>query len=182
MIRLIGILTGSALAVAAIVITLGLPELKATNEAPVQPSPAVASDTPTAVVAMPEFVPQPGAMPNTDVNIAAPSDAALPAAIVTEDVTETVAETVAEMATDPVIPTPAVSPSQNWFAFWSPFRSEIAADGFISELQRTTGLDYRVVKLKPGVYEVAFAYSDPVDRDTKLDRIAAATGLDMSGG
>ncbi len=41
---------------------------------------------------------------------------------------------------------------------------------------------YRVVKLRPGVYEVAFAYSNPLDRDTKLDRIAAATGLDMSGG
>ena len=174
MIRLIGILTGSALAVAAIVMTLGLPELRATNDAPVQAPPAVAPDTPVAVVAVP----------------AAPSDAALPAATVTEDMTEavteavaeTVAETVAEMAAEPVISTPAASPSQNWFAFWSPFRSEIAADGFIAELQRTTGLDYRVVKLKPGVYEVAFAYSDPLDRATKLDRIAAATGLDMSGG
>jgi len=186
MIRLIGILTGSALAVAAIVMTLGLPELKATNDVPAQAPPAVAPDTPAAVVAVPEFVPQPEATPNTDVSIAAASDAALPAATVAEDMTEAVTETVTEpvagMAADPDIQTPAVSPSQNWFAFWSPFRSEIAADGFISELQRTTGLDYRVVKLKPGVYEVAFAYSDPLDRDTKLDRIAAATGLDMSGG
>ena len=182
MIRLIGILTGSALAVAAIVITLGLPELTATNDLPVQVPPVVASAAPTAVVAVPNFVPQPEATPNTDVNIAASSEAALPAATVTEDVTAIVAETVAEIAADPVVMTPMVSPSQNWFAFWSPFRSEIAADGFISELQRTTGLDYRVVKLKPGVYEVAFAYSDPLDRDSKLDRIAAATGLDMSGG
>ena len=173
MIRLIGILLGAALAVAAIVITLGLPEFSATNDVPVQAPPVVVSDTPPAVVAVPEFVPQPEAVPNTDVNIAAPSDAALAAATVTE--------AVAEMAADPVVMTPMVSPSQNWFAFWSPFRSEIAADGFIAELQRTTGLDYRVVKLKPGVYEVAFAYSDPLDRDTKLDRIAAATGLDMSG-
>ena len=170
MIRLIGILLGAALAVAAIVITLGLPKFTATNDVPVQAPPVVVSNTPPAVVAEP----------------AVSSDAALPAATVTEDVTEavaeTVAETVTEMAADPAIPTPAASPSQNWFAFWSPFRSEIAADGFIAELQRTTGLDYRVVKLKPGVYEVAFAYSDPLDRATKLDRIAAATGLDMSGG
>ncbi|MGB5511453.1 MAG: hypothetical protein WBM87_07065 [Woeseiaceae bacterium] len=178
MIRLIGILTGSALAVAAIVITIGLPQLTAKVNAPAQTLPVVVSDTPMAVIA----------------ETAAASDAALPAATVTEDVTEavaeavpetapeTVAETVAEMAADPVVPTPAAIPSQNWYAFWSPFRSELAADGFISELQRTTGLDYRVVKLKPGVYEVAFAYSDPPDRDTKLDRIAAATGLDMSGG
>ena len=178
MIRLIGILTGSALAVAAIVITLGLPELTVTNDVPAQAPPVVAPETPMAVVAVPEFVPQREATPNTDVDIATSSDAALPAATVTEDVTAI----VAEIAADPVVMTPAASPSQNWFAFWSPFRSEIAADGFISELQRTTGLDYRVVKLKPGVYEVAFAYSDPLDRDTKLDRIAAATGLDMSGG
>ena len=178
MIRLVGILTGSALAVAAIVITLGLPELTVTNDVPVQAPPVVASETPMTVVAVPEFVPQPEATPNTDVDIATSNDAALPAVPVTEDVTET----VAEIGADPVVMTPMVSPSQNWFAFWSPFRSEIAADGFISELQRTTGLDYRVVKLKPGVYEVAFAYSDPPDRDTKLDRIAAATGLDMSGG
>jgi len=171
MIRLIGILTGSALAVAAIVITLGLPELTPADDVPVQAPPAVASyAAPTAVVAEP----------------AAPSHAALPAAPVAEDVsaavTAAVAEAVTETAADPVVPAPAVSPSQNWYAFWSPFRSEIAADGFISELQRTTGLDYRVVKLKPGVYEVAFAYSDPPDRDAKLDTIAAATGLDMSGG
>jgi hypothetical protein len=182
MIRLIGMLTGSALAVAAIVLTLGLPELAAKNDVPVQAPPLVVYDTPAAVVAAPAIVSQPEATPNNEVNIAASSDAALPAATVTEDATGVTPETVAEAATDPVVMTPAASPSQNWFAFWSPFRSEIAADGFIAELQRTTGLDYRVVKLKPGVYEVAFAYSDPLDRDTKLDRITAATGLDMSGG
>ncbi len=69
-----------------------------------------------------------------------------------------------------------------WYAFWSPFRSELAADGFVTELQRTTGLDYRVVRLKPGVYEVAFAYSDEDDIEEKLARISTATGLDMSGG
>ena len=70
----------------------------------------------------------------------------------------------------------------SWYAFWSPFRSEIAADGFVAELQRTTGLDYRVVRLKPGVYEVAFAYLDESDIQEKLTRISTATGLDMSGG
>ncbi|MBT8102085.1 MAG: transglycosylase, partial [Gammaproteobacteria bacterium] len=71
---------------------------------------------------------------------------------------------------------------QQWYAFWSPFRSEIAADGFVSQLQRSTGLDYRVVKLKPGVYEVAFAYLDDSDIQTKLAQISSATGLDLSGG
>lgn len=71
---------------------------------------------------------------------------------------------------------------RQWYAFWSPFRSELAADGFVSQLQRTTGLDYRVVKLKPGVYEVAFAYFDDNDIQDKLTQISTATGLELTGG
>ena len=70
----------------------------------------------------------------------------------------------------------------NWYAFWSPFRSEIAATGFVDQLERVTGLDYRVVKVKPGVYEVAFAYSDDAEIAGNLSRITAATGLDMPEG
>ena len=77
---------------------------------------------------------------------------------------------------------PEPAPAENWYAFWSPFRSELAANGFVSKLQETTGLDYRVVKIKTGVYEVAFAYTDDADVQDKLARISAATGLDMSGG
>lgn len=66
-----------------------------------------------------------------------------------------------------------------WYAFWSPFRSEIAATGFITQLQRVTGLDYRVVKVKPGVYEVAFAYNDGEELTASLSQISRATGLDM---
>lgn len=66
-----------------------------------------------------------------------------------------------------------------WYAFWSPFRSEIAATGFITQLQRVTGLDYRVVKIKPGVYEVAFAYSDDDELTASLSQISRAAGLDM---
>ena len=40
-------------------------------------------------------------------------------------------------------------------------------------------MDYRVVKIKPGVYEVAFAYNDDVERHAKLAQISAATGLDL---
>jgi hypothetical protein len=43
-------------------------------------------------------------------------------------------------------------------------------------------MDYRVIKLKPGVYEVAFAYSDDIDIQNKLSQISTATGLDLSGG
>ena len=69
---------------------------------------------------------------------------------------------------------------ENWYAFWSPFRSEIAARGFVAKLQETTGIDYRVVKVRTGVYEVAFSYVDDADIEDKLARISSATGLDMS--
>ncbi len=68
-----------------------------------------------------------------------------------------------------------------WYSFWNPFRSEIAANGFVTQLERVTGLDYRVVKVKSGVYEVAFAYDDDAERNNKLAQISAATGLDLTG-
>ena len=64
-----------------------------------------------------------------------------------------------------------------WYSFWNPFRSEIAANGFVSQLEKVTGLDYRVVRVKTGVYEVAFAYLDDAERRFKLSQISAATGL-----
>jgi len=67
-----------------------------------------------------------------------------------------------------------------WHAFWNPFRSELAARGFVRRLESVTGLDYRVVKVKHGVYQVAFSYSNDTERNTKLSQIAAATGLDLT--
>jgi hypothetical protein len=73
----------------------------------------------------------------------------------------------------------AIQGELQWYSFWNPFRSEIAARGFVSQLEKVTGLDYRVVKVKTGVYEVAFAYDNDVERRTKLSQISAATGLDL---
>lgn len=66
-----------------------------------------------------------------------------------------------------------------WYSFWNPFRSEIAANGFVSQLEKVTGLNYRVVRVKTGVYEVAFAYNDDAERRSKLSQISTATGLDL---
>ena len=74
---------------------------------------------------------------------------------------------------------PAPPDETHWYSFWNPFRSEIAASGFVSQLERVTGIDYRIVKVETGVYEVAFAYLDDAERRDKLSRIAAATGLDL---
>jgi hypothetical protein len=76
---------------------------------------------------------------------------------------------------------PALLNDMQWYSFWNPFRSEVAADGFVGQLERVTGIDYRVVKIKPGVYEVAFAYDDDAERHAKLSQISAATGLDLPG-
>ena len=66
-----------------------------------------------------------------------------------------------------------------WYSFWTPFRSRIAASGFVSRLEEVTGLDYRVVKIEAGIYEVAFNYGDDDERRSKLSLISAATGLDL---
>lgn len=66
-----------------------------------------------------------------------------------------------------------------WHSFWNPFRSEIAANGFAARLSSVTGIDYRVVRLKPGSYQVAFAYADDDERRTKISQIETATGLNL---
>ena len=186
MIRLFGVLTGAALAIGLLLLVLGVPELagppvtdsehapdvaaiiptpQAPPEVPQEPEP----ETPTTEEPEPsvgaETMAAPAAQPAPEPEMTAPVDPGPEPGIVTAD-TLTIDD----------------APTENWYAFWSPFRSRIAADGFVSELSRTTGLDYRVVKLKPGVYEVAVAYTDDADIEDKLTRISAATGLDMSGG
>ncbi len=155
MIRLIGILCGSALAVSLLIVVLGFPEILPDTAEAVQPDAAVAEPVAVSVA---ESMAEPIAKP-----IANP---------VAEPIAEPIAETIAE----PVLA------SENWYAFWTPFRSELAATGFIAQLQRTTGLDYRVLKQEPGVYAVAFAYSDDSDIQGKLTTISTATGLELPGG
>lgn len=98
-----------------------------------------------------------------------------------------------EITGDPVSPeesqfaeTPPMQPNETaiendlrWHAFWNPFRSRIAAEGFVGQLEKVTGLDYRVVKIKTGVYEVTFAYESDTERRNKMSLIASATGLDL---
>ncbi len=101
----------------------------------------------------------------------------------TDDTTQTNAwatSTAAAANTASLPPDPAMPNSDPlWQSIWNPFRSEIAANGFAARLTAITGIDYRVVRLKPGVYQVAFAYSDDSERTTKLAQIQAETGLDL---
>ena len=160
MMRFLGVLVGSAIAVAALVVFVGIPEF--TTESSV-PEPTVITlpmraDAPIPVVEeAPEEAPPPSAIDTLAEPVAA----------------EAPADTPAELPAAEHVEAP------QWYAFWSPFRSEVAATGFVDQLQRVTGLDYRVVKVKPGVYEVAFAYEDDQEITANLSQISAATGLQL---
>jgi hypothetical protein len=103
---------------------------------------------------------------------------AVPDVIVAEvkdDVNEEVIEETSEFTADDL----PVEKDLKWHAFWNPFRSRIAAEGFVGQLEKVTGLDYRVIKIETGVYEVAFGYEDDAEREDKMSLIASATGLDL---
>lgn len=173
MFRLIGILAGSAIAIALLIMVLGLPALTPPEqeaiaepvELPAMPEPEVIQDT--AIEAVAEPAAEPGAEPTPE-----PEPAAMSVAPETDPDMEALVDDIFTER-EPV--------EEHWYAFWSPFRSEIAANGFVARLQEKTGIDYRVVKVKTGVYEVAFAYTDDADIASKLDRITTATGLDVTG-
>jgi len=92
---------------------------------------------------------------------------------------------VLQVNTPPEVAQPIVAPAipvtteSQWHSFWSPFGSQIAANGFVNRLEAVTGYDYRVVKIRAGVYEVTFAYVDEEERLSKLSVIASATGLEL---
>ena len=162
--RFLGVLVGSALAVAALVVFVGIPEF--TTES------SVAEPT---VITLPMRAEAPASAPPTIEPQEEPQEQVHAAAdVIVEPVAE---EAPAEVVAETLPATP--EESLHWYAFWSPFRSEVAANGFVDQLQRVTGLDYRVVKVKPGVYEVAFAYEDDQEITARLSQISAATGLQL---
>lgn len=182
MMRILGIVCGAAIAVALLTWFIGVPQFT---------SQRYADDAdPIAVVALPP--PGPRAERSPPVDVPAPPDA-MPAAAAPAAPVPAAADTPPPPAEEPeavaALPAevtvaetpPAALPPDQWYAFWSPFRSEIAANGFVAELQRVTGLDYRVVKVKPGVYEVAFSYADEDSLEQYLSTISAATGLELPG-
>ena len=180
MLRLIGILTGAALAIAFLIVALGVPDFA-------KPESAVNPEAVLEMTAQREPMTEPE--PEAVVAAAPEPEAEIEAEPMTEAVAEPAPEPDYEALVEQIFaPTPESAPEpeptavidENWYAFWSPFRSELAANGFVSKLQESTGIDYRVVKIKTGLYEVAFAYSDDEDIQDKLARISAATGLDMS--
>ena len=164
MIRLMGVLVGSALAIAALVVFVGIPEF--TTESSVTEATVITLPM-RGSTAAPEAV-------ESGEQVAPAAVAGAPAGPAPKQIPAQIPDELPQQAStpDPVVPL-------RWHAFWSPFRSEVAANGFVDQLQHVTGLDYRVVKVKPGVYEVAFAYEDDREITANLSQISAATGLEL---
>jgi hypothetical protein len=199
MIRILGFLVGSAASIGMMLLLLGVPDINLSRPLSDDAASASLSQTVEAVTAdlesvavetieaASEFVDDEFAddFPTTD----RPADEQ--AASNSEDAEllseELISDTsqIASFSPDPSEPGTATAiddPPQNdlrWHSFWNPFRSEIAANGFVGQLEKVTGLDYRVVKIKTGVYEVTFAYENDTERRTKLTQIALATGLEL---
>ncbi|MDH4047011.1 MAG: hypothetical protein OEW68_07910 [Gammaproteobacteria bacterium] len=183
MIRLLGFIVGSAVSIGAILLILGMPEFHLSNphldksrfDEALQSLKEKQRQIEMAAVPVDESPPEPIAASPTisDDDVAIVADS-------TPGAADTMQHASIENSIDDVLP---VEPLQerHWHSFWNPFRSEIAARGFVSQLERVTGLDYRVVKVKTGVYEVAFAYDSDLERQAKLSKIQAATGLDLPG-
>ena len=180
MLRLIGILIGSALAIGFLLLALGTPQLSSSGSVTDQQSSGSDTEplrnlqvTESVETGVPQF-------PNTGL-LSDPK----PDSLETDpELGEAVVEQLfaPEASREIVLPTESETvAAERWYAFWSPFRSELAANGFVAKLQESTGIDYRVVKVKTGVYEVAFAYIDDADIESKLERISSATGLELSG-
>ena len=151
MFRLLGILLGSTVAIATILFILGLPKFHF-DDAPI--TEAAVEDI---QVVQRELAPPPE-----------------------QETQETIEDAVEDAIEEQDLPVELPEIEVRWYSFWNPFRSEIAAQGFVSQLEEVTGLDYRIVKVKAGVYEVAFTYIDDTERTNKLEQISAATGLDLT--
>jgi len=174
MFRLLGFLIGSATAIIIILLVLGIPEFNLTD--PVNDQQRFDA----AVEKLREKQQEIADVAKTMIDeVAAVDDG--------QDNIEPVTEkALPESSAQPLPDTPdfadyypAIQDELQWYSFWNPFRSEIAARGFVTQLEKVTGLDYRVVKVRTGIYEVAFAFGSDVERRTKLSQISAATGLDL---
>ena len=174
MFRLLGFLIGSATAIIIILLVLGIPEFNLTDPANDQQRFDAAVEKlrekqqEVADVAK-SMIDEVAAVDDGQNNFEPVTEKALP---------ESSAQPLPDVP-DFADYYPAIQDELQWYSFWNPFRSEIAARGFVTQLEKVTGLDYRVVKVRTGIYEVAFAFDSDVERRTKLSQISAATGLDL---
>jgi hypothetical protein len=195
MIRFAGFLTGSAASIGMILLILGVPEIKLSDrlldeknlETVSQTArdlgtdlEAVAIDVIGEIIEPGEEIPS-GITP-AKVAMPVPGEPAIEEELSAPPADNELGEArrLTGLTPEPdMIETEPVPSDLKWHAFWNPFRSQIAAEGFVGRLEKVTGLDYRVVKIKTGVYEVTFAYENDEERRNRMSQIAAATGLNL---
>lgn len=193
MFRLLGILIGSIISVVAILMVTGIPDFHLEDPAIDQKrfddaveklmvrkrdAEQAAEQMVNDVVEVAESVQEDFAPPENE-SIA---QTEMPEAISEQTPVDTIEDaSEAELEYSPPDGESSSFDDMQWYSFWTPFRSQIAAGGFVARLEEVTGLDYRVVKIKTGIYEVAFAYDSDDERRNKLSQISAATGLDLPG-
>jgi hypothetical protein len=181
MFRLLGFLIGSLTSIFIILLIIGMPTLHLDDrqenqqryDAAIEKLRAKQQEIDVVTGQLTEDVARVAETVGNGIDAVTGTESADPADAPVEPVATDAGATLPETG----LPPAPVEPS--WYSFWNPFRSEIAANGFVSQLERVTGIDYRVVRVKSGVYEVAFAYYDDSERSTKLSRISAATGLEL---
>jgi hypothetical protein len=197
MFRLLGFILGSIASIGAMVFLLGIPEIQLSSfesdqarfDAAIdkirdkQPDLAevtdrVSDEIEEAVAIVSDLASETPGEPFVEIFDAELDDAAQP-----ESSDDNTTEAVAFFDPDIELPAPAQADlanyEQHWHEFWNPFRSEIAARGFVTQLEKVTGLDYRIIKVETGVYQVGFAYMDDNERIAKISQISAATGLEF---
>jgi hypothetical protein len=190
MFKLFGFLIGSATSIAIILLVTGLPEFHLKDpqidqqrfDAAVEKLMARKLEAEQVVQNVTENVVQVAESIQEDLASSDSEIASSPAESAEAQTRVETAEDIEPLQTELSFAPPDEAPAlteMQWYSFWNPFRSEIAASGFVSQLEKVTGLDYRVVRIKTGVYEVAFAYNDDDERRKKLSQISAATGLDL---
>ena len=165
MFRILGFIAGSAISIVGILLVLGVPEFNMSN---------FETDQARFDAALEKIREK---RPAVEEIFEEPVEDE--AAIETEPVVEKLAEDPLDSVEIPADPQDIFNAEQQWHEFWNPFRSEIAARGFVSQLEKVTGLDYRISKIKAGVYQVGFAYTSDDERRSKISLISAATGLDL---
>jgi hypothetical protein len=180
MFRLLGFIIGSAVSILTILLIIGMPEFHLSNpdidkrrfDEAVLMLKEKSLDAQQVAEEMADKLAQ--AVPETD---ASPPPPLMQAAIESEPLVEDGPMSPAPDAFGEIVPMTAADPQ--WHAFWNPFRSKIAAQGFVSRLEKVTGLDYRIEKIDIGIYEVSFAYASDDERSVKLSQISSATGLEL---
>jgi len=171
MIRILGFLIGSAASIGMMLLLLGVPDINlsrpliddAASASVAQTVEAVTADLEAVAIEMFEEVSQlvdgpptadPPAESFAEEQAASNSeDADLLSEEFTPDISKTASFPPEPGSTTASAIDEASENDLRWHSFWNPFRSEIAANGFVGQLEKVTGLDYRVVKIKTGVYE-----------------------------